>query len=485
MPQTYTVTDPSTGRKVKLTGDSPPTEAELTEIFARVNGAPMPPATPPAAASPQQGIGALATIGDFAAGLGKSAAGVIEGGGKLLRQIPGVDAASRAIGEVSLPFTTAPSNATQAAGKMTGDVAQFFTPTGVIGKGAKLAEIGKSIGLTLLQTGSPTAAGVSGALTALIPGAAGAKKASEFMERGAQKSLVRALGPTKEAMKDKAMSLAGEALDKGVKGSRPQMLQQARAATSHVGQSLQSEIGRLASEGKAINGERILEHINAAADSMLTHNADGMPVIIEGMQPVLKQLDKLHDFVTALGPTIPFDKAAAVKQAWDKIVDKAGLFGAKATSSATDNAKAWAFREASGSFRKAMAETGGDTYQALNKEYAFWKGLRSVLAETERRTQSHGAGLTAGMMGTAGAGVGMLSGDSLGDRLEKAALGAMTGSQMTRLLQSPQFATRVSAPLKHRLADALASDSAANIAMAFRAVMASLPSDVRTALETK
>ena len=30
----YRITDPSTGRKVKLTGDSPPTEAELNEIFA-------------------------------------------------------------------------------------------------------------------------------------------------------------------------------------------------------------------------------------------------------------------------------------------------------------------------------------------------------------------------------------------------------------------------------------------------------------------
>ena len=30
----YTVTDPQTGRKVTLTGDSPPTEQELEEIFA-------------------------------------------------------------------------------------------------------------------------------------------------------------------------------------------------------------------------------------------------------------------------------------------------------------------------------------------------------------------------------------------------------------------------------------------------------------------
>lgn len=36
---TYTVTDPATGRKVKLTGDSPPTEQELEEVFSSL-GAP-------------------------------------------------------------------------------------------------------------------------------------------------------------------------------------------------------------------------------------------------------------------------------------------------------------------------------------------------------------------------------------------------------------------------------------------------------------
>ncbi len=37
MPQ-YTVTDPRSGKRVVLTGDSPPTEQELEEIFAKVNG---------------------------------------------------------------------------------------------------------------------------------------------------------------------------------------------------------------------------------------------------------------------------------------------------------------------------------------------------------------------------------------------------------------------------------------------------------------
>ena len=37
MPQ-YTITDPTTKKTITLSGDSPPTEAELTDIFAKING---------------------------------------------------------------------------------------------------------------------------------------------------------------------------------------------------------------------------------------------------------------------------------------------------------------------------------------------------------------------------------------------------------------------------------------------------------------
>lgn len=39
---TYEVTDPTTGRTLELTGDSPPTEKELTDIFSRYGAAPAP-----------------------------------------------------------------------------------------------------------------------------------------------------------------------------------------------------------------------------------------------------------------------------------------------------------------------------------------------------------------------------------------------------------------------------------------------------------
>lgn len=49
---TYTVTDPATGRKVKLTGDSPPTEQELEQVFASLGAPAKPRATAPRGGRP-------------------------------------------------------------------------------------------------------------------------------------------------------------------------------------------------------------------------------------------------------------------------------------------------------------------------------------------------------------------------------------------------------------------------------------------------
>ena len=57
---TYKVTDPNTGRTVKLTGDSPPSGAELEQIFSGLPPMEQPPKQPqmeppPQAEQPQEG----------------------------------------------------------------------------------------------------------------------------------------------------------------------------------------------------------------------------------------------------------------------------------------------------------------------------------------------------------------------------------------------------------------------------------------------
>ena len=100
---------------------------------------------------------------------------------------------------------------------------------------------------------------------------------------------------------------------------------------------------------------------------------------------------------------------------------------------------------------------------ALSKEYGFWKGLRNVLKETEQRTQAQGPGLISSIAGTGagsmtGAVVG-LTGGGAAEMLSTAALTGVAAKQLTRMMQSPYWKTAVAAPMKHSLAQALASGS--------------------------
>jgi hypothetical protein len=78
---TYKVTDPTTGRTVKLTGDSPPTEQELEEIFSSL---------------PKMEVEKQSTFPEKLAGFGESAAAI--GSGMIAEPIAGL------AGLASLPF---------------------------------------------------------------------------------------------------------------------------------------------------------------------------------------------------------------------------------------------------------------------------------------------------------------------------------------------------------------------------------------------
>lgn len=481
MPTTYTVTDPTTGRKVKLTGDSPPTEAELEQVFSQLGGRSA-PSTP---AAPQAG---RSTIADVGLGALKGAANTAVGLGEMVHMIPGVSRAVDAMygAPVSRPSfaqarqAVAPTNTPQRVGFGVEQIGEFFTPTGLAGKLGKAAEIAKSGGLTLAQSGSPVAAGVSAGITSLFPGAGAARRASGALQEGAEKTMAQALGPTKEWAKATARDVAPGMLQRGVGGSRAGMLEQAREQTRTVGAQIGAEIQAAAQAGATIPGGGVRAAIQQAAGGLHVADAAGNAIPIAGTEAVVKRLAKLDDFVAQLGPDIPFDKAAKVKTTFDQIVSKAGLYGPKAAASATDSADAWAIREAAGAFRSLLAK-GNATLDDLNQEYAFWTGLRKVLTETEKRTQAQGGGLTAAVTGAAGMGAGAVSGDSVGDKVQNAVIGGLAGKQLVRVLQSPQWRTKVSAPMKEVLAKALASGRTEPVLAALSRITASLPAQMRTA----
>jgi hypothetical protein len=464
---TYSVRDPTTGKTVRLTGDSPPTEQELEQIFAGLKE------------QPQSGL--LERAGEVAwdaiGGLRSSAARTIYGGGDVIRRAVGMD---RIIEQPeSQVAMAAPESTAGAVGSVVGDVGQFFLPTGVVGKGKLLAEAAKSAGLTLAQTGSPTqaavSAGITGAAPAVMRGAGTlAEAASGRLQRGAEKTVAQALGATKEGMKAEAAELAPQMLERGVRGSRNTMLEQARSTVSEVGQQIGAEVQRAAQAGATVSGLNIRGAIQIARDGLMVTDAAGKRVAIPETERVIQKLTKLDTFVESLGDDIPFDKAQKIKQTWDRVVSRAGLYTNRATASATDNAAAWSVREASSAFRELLA-SGSPALDDLNREFAFWKGLRNVLAETERRTQAQSGGLIAAGMGGSGAVIGGLSGDSMSDRVQNAVIGGVAGRQLVRGMQSPWWRTTASGPARQKLADALASGVPDRIQSAIGRIAASIP----------
>lgn len=440
------------------------------------------------------GVGTAADVVTGAVkGLGNTVAGL---GEAFYNYVPGVaqasDLAQRAMfGDVQpagplfqgARQAVQPTNTAQQVGYTGEQIGEFFLPTGAAGRLAKLAEVGKATGLTLAQTGSPATAGVSGAIAAVVPGAGALRRARAALTESAEKSVVGALGPTKEWAKAEAGTLAPEMLRRGVRGSRAHMLEQARTMTTQTGAKLGAEIQTAAAAGATVPGGSIVQVLDDAAQGLTITTPSGSTLPIAGTEPVIRQLQGLRDFVVQLGPDIPIDQAAKIKTTWDQIVSKAGLYGPKAQASATDSAAAWSIREASSAFRKLIAK-GNPTIADLNKEYAFWKGLRNVLRETERRTQSHGGGLISGVTGGAGVVTGLASGKDVEDKLQNALLYGVAGRQLIRVLQSPAWQTRVSAPLKQQLADALASGSAPRVTSVIKRITTSLPSQLQQALVT-
>lgn len=450
----------------------------------------------PAAAS--QSAGEMAA--DVARGVGKGAANTVIGLGSMADAwIPGVHRLSAAINGAFAPDTfqaarqefATPTNTAQKVGFGGEQVGEFFLPTGSVGLTGRIGTVAKiaktaaaSGALTLAQGGSPTEAGVSAGITAAIPGSGGLRKGSMSLERGAQKEMAQALGATKEWAKSDAAKLAPEMLERGVHGSREAMLTEARSQVSRLNSAVGQEVTSAAAAGQTIAGADVRAAIQNARQGFMVADAGGRMIPIEGAQPILKRLDRLDTFVSSLGPDIPFDKAQKVKVLWDKIVSKSGLYGQKATANATDNASAWAVREATSSFRDLLAN-GSATLDDLNKELGFWKGMRNVLVETGKRTQAQaGTGLVAAGTGGAGAVIGAMSGDSTSDRAQNAIIGGIAGRNLVKAIQSPAFRTTITGPMKQKLAEALASGSAERVSAAVGRIVAAMPAEVMNAATT-
>lgn len=462
----------SDGRKLQVEADKPPSEQDVMAYLSKQPDAPK-AETPAAPAERTWGD----TAKDVAIGVAKGAGNTAFGLGKIVHDYTPIGRISDAIHPGAFnerPPELTPTNTPQRVGFTGEQVAEFFLPAGAAGKVGKAAEVAKSAGLTLAQSGSPTSAGVSGLVTAAMPGASALKRGASALNASAQQAMAQALGATKEWAKAEAAKLAPEMLKRGIGGSRQAMLATAKEAAKRIGQNLDDAYKAAAASGEVVPSAIIQGNLQLAADALKVADPTGALRVIPGTERVIQKLDELGAFVASYGDDIPVDKAAHIKRTWDRIVSKSGLFGPKATATATDNADAWAVREASNSFRQLL-NTNPDI-AALNAESAFWTGLKNVLKETEKRTQSQRGGLTDSIRGVGGAVAGAAVGGPVG-----AGIGQFATQTLSKAIQSPAFKTRVSGPLKQQLADALASGSAAKVAAVSQRILAAAPAQIRAA----
>jgi hypothetical protein len=232
----YTIRDPRSGRTVTLRGDSPPSEAELEQVFSAlgpVDDVSKMPTMAPVTSSPRtplsqrkpndliaEGVLAeaqsygdvLPAAKDLAKGAGKGAASTVFHGGDLLRRATG---ANRVIDSPEVQSLITPTNDTQRLGFGVEQAAEVMIPASRIAKGGgslfarTMKEAGTGAAMVGAQTGGdPQATMLAGGGAALVPFAGTTLKAARTVAGraaagaaegglgGAVASAVREVAPT-------------------------------------------------------------------------------------------------------------------------------------------------------------------------------------------------------------------------------------------------------------------------------------------------
>jgi hypothetical protein len=248
------------------------------------------------------------------------------------------------------------------------------------------------------------------------------------------------------------------------------MLREAQREVGQIGPQIGAEVLEQTQRGTTVKTAQFLEDMKAARLQSQSGVGD-LVGAIPGTGPILAKLDELEKFAAGQGERLSIEHAQAIKQGWDDIVSKSGLYGRHADAAPTDRAAAWVYREGANSMRKLIAEQS-PTLAKLNAEFSFWKGLDDVLSATALRTQGQGAAMTRTLTGGFG---GAIVGSSTGSVVEGFLTMAAVNT-VARMLQSSRFRSQVAGPLKMKLADALSAGDQGLVLKAITNIAASVPS---------
>ena len=471
MPE-YTVRDPRSNRTVTLRGDSPPTEAELHQIFASIN------------AEPQEQPSATSRFVSNAA--------------EMLNPVTMVKGAYQAVTNPIETATAIGQKHVEQFGKARhalsdGRVSEAIghgLASAVPILGPVAADIGEQIGSGDVAGGLGAATGLVAPLAAAGPVARAAGRAATPLRQSAQQKVVQALGPTKERFKAIAEKRAPEVLQRGLGGSREslqaQAAQNARSAGQQIDELLQREGGRPLNPQPVIDAlenaktefqttrqvplaDAIKEGLERTPGARINGNMVEIPVVFEPR--AIGQISELQRVLRELGPEARVDQVVAIRRAWDKVVSDAGGYQHRAPGAVgqplKDVSEAAAKRQATTAIRELLSAEVPDL-AAINKEFAFWKDINSVLTQTLKRTQAQGPSLLGrireGSGQVAGAVMGGVAGGPVGAGVGAVLTGAL-GKTAHAVFTSPKWRL-VSARTRNQIAEALASGNPERVSTA-------------------
>lgn len=426
----------------------------------------------------------------------------------------------RFVNDPDLPAALEGSNTQQKVGKFTERVGEFALGSGLTNAATKAVPI-----LSRAATAAPRVANVvknavsGGAVTGAqggdpIAGAViggGLAAAGELvgplaraLTESAVKSYSRAMGATKEAMKNvslrsvKGYEVAGEKvpglIERGVTAwSRKGLADKAAQEVAALGDQIDT-LWAAVPQGQKIPVSHIETAIAQAksalteigpAKSMTVKLADVLPsdavqsvnaalgtatvqrsatVAIE--PAAVRNLDRMGNMIANLtddSGMADVQQLRRVKQVIDEVVASRGGYAGKQLSLA-DQAGVLARRETANAIREQLAAANPDI-AAINRQFHFWKGVENVLGETLKRTTPQAKPLGQQLARVAGSAAAGHSG------VGAAVLTGEAAGLLKKLTTSAAWNT-TSAVIKDRLAQLLASGKTGAATLLMRAIQA-------------
>jgi hypothetical protein len=279
-----------------------------------------------------------------------------------------------------------------------------------------------------------------------------------WLKSSARGGVSKFLNATTKPLKARARAVESGVLDRGIIGTQDSVLAKATAEGNRAGTAVQTaeRAASVAMPGDVVDTASVLTALDRITAKTVTAIPRPIPggkteTIKPGFEALNAMAAKYRAFVEQQGPKLTLEKAAEFKRDWQELANKAQAW----TADTPTKIEGMVTKKIAQAVRQEILKPAPDL-RAVWSEFGFWTNLTDVLKATTERTRPQ-MNWGRKMIALGAAGVGGGGAAAAGDTPEALAAASVVGA-VTMAIQSPTFKL-VSAQLKNKLADALASGS--------------------------